>query len=734
MDSRLEQVLDECIRRIATGGATVEECLARYPVYAAEMEPHLRLAARMSSALSGTPAANAKERTRQRLHAELRSLDARDRARAVRQGRWPPVRAGGWRLPALTGAWRVAAASAAVLVAFIFAGTGIVAASGNSIPGNALYPVKRAAEDARLAVAFSAEAKAHLQLTYAERRSEELASLVDSGEAERIPTAQAALDRKLATVSNALTALPEGTAAQLRERLQDSSTTQLARLQEALRDAPASSKEVASVSFQQASASYGDAVEAALVKAPVTYVFAQPGTIQLRVTDPPPPGVEKAIVWIEQVEAHLVAGGESRWAPLFVAPQSFDLLQVADVQRLLGQVQVAPGTYTRLRFLVSSATVVVNGVEHPVKVPSERMSFTRPFVVEEGKTTVVLLDFDGAKSLKVSGQGQYAMTPVVRVLAHRAESTLAAEKLDSEKERPAAPGQEKVTPKPTPSGKETPSEVRLLAQVEIEGPVQSLSQRELVVRGQPIQIPEGKVQQGDVKQSQRVVVVAQEQPDGSLVAVEVRESPRDKEKSGKDTPASKDEPQPEAVEVKGVLRAIEGDAWLVGDRRLHVGPDTKVSGTPAIGARVVAKGLPRSDGGVDAQAVQIVPAPAEATPTPVGGDRRPPATPTPKKDQNKPDQGNRATPTQKRRSTPTPERKVTPTPKLETPAPPQFVRPTPTPRPNEDNRGPSATPTPKGEESKATPTPALPSNIRDKLPLPTLTVPGARDNPGQGNR
>jgi hypothetical protein len=69
---------------------------------------------------------------------------------------------------------RPALAAAAVLVLVL---AGATSAAASSIPGDALYGVKRATEDVRLALTFDAEARTQLLSELTDRRLEELAEI-----------------------------------------------------------------------------------------------------------------------------------------------------------------------------------------------------------------------------------------------------------------------------------------------------------------------------------------------------------------------------------------------------------------------------------------------------------------------------------------------------------------------------------------------------------------------------
>lgn len=70
---------------------------------------------------------------------------------------------------------RPALGVAAVLVLVLAGATG---AAASSIPGDALYGVKRATEDVRLALAFDVEARTQILSDFTDRRLEELAEVV----------------------------------------------------------------------------------------------------------------------------------------------------------------------------------------------------------------------------------------------------------------------------------------------------------------------------------------------------------------------------------------------------------------------------------------------------------------------------------------------------------------------------------------------------------------------------
>ena len=128
MATGFDQILDECIDRIAKHGGTVDECLDRYPHWASDLEPYLRLSTTLASSQNLPPSPRAKELGRARLLAELTTLQQRD---ANKRAGFPltPSLLLGWQLR-----W-VAAAAVIILTVLISAGGGLVA----------LQPVQRCA-------------------------------------------------------------------------------------------------------------------------------------------------------------------------------------------------------------------------------------------------------------------------------------------------------------------------------------------------------------------------------------------------------------------------------------------------------------------------------------------------------------------------------------------------------------------------------------------------------------
>lgn len=188
MNKALDSILEECLRKIEQQGWTVESCLARYPAQRAELEPLLRAAlllrqARVHVRPSEVFRAQSAARLRARLHAVRRSPQARPARPAF----------GGMRL------WRLAAAGLLV-IALALASGGLAYAADGAAPGDPLYVLDRALEQAQLRFTVRSAHAVQLRLRFASERLDEAAQLVAAGDAAHVQQALADYAALIASV------------------------------------------------------------------------------------------------------------------------------------------------------------------------------------------------------------------------------------------------------------------------------------------------------------------------------------------------------------------------------------------------------------------------------------------------------------------------------------------------------------------------------------------------------
>jgi hypothetical protein len=158
----LNEIFDRCLEGLLTGSLTIDECLKQYPDHASELEPLLRTALSVEDAASIVPSPEMKAHIRYHLQLKMAHI-----------GKPQPSNFRIWQQR-----WAIAVMS--VLIVFLM-GSGTVLASGGSMPGTPLYPIKIAAEKVRLSLAASPVSKAEIYATYADRRVVELGYLAEKG-------------------------------------------------------------------------------------------------------------------------------------------------------------------------------------------------------------------------------------------------------------------------------------------------------------------------------------------------------------------------------------------------------------------------------------------------------------------------------------------------------------------------------------------------------------------------
>lgn len=162
-----DNILEECLERVLTGGETVEQCLASYPEQAAELEPLLQTALLAKGAVDIKPRPEFRARARYQFQSALREMELkRERRFFGGQPRWATV--------------------VIAVVVLLVASSSTVMAASNSMPDGPLYPVKLATEAVRVALTPSDLGKAELYVKLADKRVAEIARMADKGKAEQV--------------------------------------------------------------------------------------------------------------------------------------------------------------------------------------------------------------------------------------------------------------------------------------------------------------------------------------------------------------------------------------------------------------------------------------------------------------------------------------------------------------------------------------------------------------------
>ncbi|HEY3158051.1 MAG TPA: DUF4382 domain-containing protein [Vicinamibacterales bacterium] len=161
------------------------------------------------------------------------------------------------------------------------------------------------------------------------------------------------------------------------------------------------------------------------------------GTMRMMLKDSPFTDAKSLLVTFSEVDAHRSGTSDSSWAKVpftgGATSRTCDLKKLQTAQDVLGTGPLTAGHYTQVRLVVSSATIYFEnaasgdacaatiaapaGRSASVTIPSGEVKLNREFDVSSGATTTMLLDFDGDRSVRETGNGQFMMSPVIGVVS-----------------------------------------------------------------------------------------------------------------------------------------------------------------------------------------------------------------------------------------------------------------------------------------------------------------------------
>jgi len=149
-------------------------------------------------------------------------------------------------------------------------------------------------------------------------------------------------------------------------------------------------------------------------------------------------------ITISKIEAHITGDDEvteGEWSELELknGEAIFDLIELKNegLSVLLSEVELEPGKYTQIRLFVTDASILVETeeikedsklIEVTAEVPSDAidveipsvyqtgLKLIHPFEINDGETTELTIDFDAEKSIIKTGNGEYKLKPVIKVV------------------------------------------------------------------------------------------------------------------------------------------------------------------------------------------------------------------------------------------------------------------------------------------------------------------------------
>ena len=147
------------------------------------------------------------------------------------------------------------------------------------------------------------------------------------------------------------------------------------------------------------------------------------GDIKLYLVDSP--GDYDAVnIVVTEVSVHLTSSDTvSGWTIISDSTRTINLLNLTNGNfDILGTHRLDVGRYSQIRLKIGTGSnVVVDGVTHSLEIPSGSQSglkLNHQFEIEAETLYELTLDFDASRSIHITGNDQYMMRPVIRVVAN----------------------------------------------------------------------------------------------------------------------------------------------------------------------------------------------------------------------------------------------------------------------------------------------------------------------------
>jgi hypothetical protein len=146
-------------------------------------------------------------------------------------------------------------------------------------------------------------------------------------------------------------------------------------------------------------------------------------TLQIRLTDGPGDYSEVNIdIQDVQVKSGDTTNSNSGWKSLGMTPGVHDLLKLTNGRdTLLGTFDLPPGKISQIRLVLgSNNSVKVSGQSISLSTPSAQQSGLKILInttLTAGIVYKITLDFDAARSIVTTGNGDYILKPVIRSVA-----------------------------------------------------------------------------------------------------------------------------------------------------------------------------------------------------------------------------------------------------------------------------------------------------------------------------
>ena len=160
------------------------------------------------------------------------------------------------------------------------------------------------------------------------------------------------------------------------------------------------------------------------------------GQLKITMVDSPAQ-YDQVNIEVTRVEVHMADSSEGSWMVINPVPHTYDLLQLTNgASVVLGDTFLTAGHYTQIRLVLGEGSnVVINGDTIPLIIPSGMQTgikLNHAFDIEPGNLYELMLDFNAERSIHVTGNGEYMMDPVIRVMPMVISGSISGQVLPAE--------------------------------------------------------------------------------------------------------------------------------------------------------------------------------------------------------------------------------------------------------------------------------------------------------------
>lgn len=149
---------------------------------------------------------------------------------------------------------------------------------------------------------------------------------------------------------------------------------------------------------------------------PAQQSVASTGRVVFAITDDTVPiaNVDSVFITLQNMSAHSPTKG---WVTLNNDLRTYDLLKLKREGKLEFMFDgiIPEGTYTQLRFTVSSVVLTLNGIGQTAKLPSNTVIVPIQFSAKNKQISAVTLDFTADKAIHITNANQYIFAPVIKI-------------------------------------------------------------------------------------------------------------------------------------------------------------------------------------------------------------------------------------------------------------------------------------------------------------------------------